>query len=105
MYRFIYWNRSCDDVICDCTCDVFLQTDALASIFLLSHGEFLSGWCSSDLPVYEDDTTLEYDSFVPAGWVLKYHSLSNYLNTENSKPTFVLAEYLEHPMHTREHRY
>ncbi|CAA3029922.1 Endo-1,3 [Olea europaea subsp. europaea] len=34
-------------------------TDALASIFLLSHGEFLSGWCSSDLPVYEDDTTLE----------------------------------------------
>lgn len=34
-------------------------TEALSSIFLLSHGEFLSGWCSSDLPVYEDDTTLE----------------------------------------------
>ncbi|KAL2535344.1 sequence-specific DNA binding [Forsythia ovata] len=34
-------------------------TEALASIFLLSHGEFLSGWCSSDLPVCEDDTTLD----------------------------------------------
>ncbi|KAI3449564.1 hypothetical protein Pfo_006229 [Paulownia fortunei] len=34
-------------------------TEALAAIFLLPHGEFLSGWCSSDLPVCEDDATLD----------------------------------------------
>ncbi|KAL0389569.1 UNVERIFIED_CONTAM: Nodulin homeobox [Sesamum calycinum] len=34
-------------------------TEALAAIFLLPHGEFLSGWCSSDLPVCEDDAALE----------------------------------------------
>ncbi|XP_011079762.1 nodulin homeobox isoform X1 [Sesamum indicum] len=35
-------------------------TEALAAIFLLPHGEFLSGWCSSDLPVCEDDAALEH---------------------------------------------
>ncbi|EYU46643.1 hypothetical protein MIMGU_mgv1a001710mg [Erythranthe guttata] len=30
-------------------------TEALAAIFLLPPGEFLSGWCSSYLPVCEDD--------------------------------------------------
>lgn len=39
---------------------VFIQTEALAAIFLFSHGEFISSWCSSDLPVCEDDVTLEY---------------------------------------------
>ncbi|XP_073137546.1 nodulin homeobox isoform X2 [Henckelia pumila] len=34
-------------------------TEALAAIFLFSHGEFLSSWCSSDLPVCEDDVTLD----------------------------------------------
>ncbi|PIN26056.1 hypothetical protein CDL12_01192 [Handroanthus impetiginosus] len=34
-------------------------TEALTAIFLLLHGEFLSGWCSSDLPVSEDDATLD----------------------------------------------
>ncbi|KAL0419958.1 UNVERIFIED_CONTAM: Nodulin homeobox [Sesamum radiatum] len=34
-------------------------TEALAAIFLLPHGEFLSGWCSSDLPVCEDDAALD----------------------------------------------
>ncbi|XP_073054199.1 nodulin homeobox isoform X2 [Primulina eburnea] len=34
-------------------------TEALAAIFLFSHGEFLSNWCSSDLPVCEDDVTLD----------------------------------------------
>ncbi|KAL8530776.1 hypothetical protein ACS0TY_007715 [Phlomoides rotata] len=33
--------------------------EALAAIFLLPHGEFLSSWCSSDLPVCEDDATLD----------------------------------------------
>ncbi|KAG8389413.1 hypothetical protein BUALT_Bualt02G0226800 [Buddleja alternifolia] len=34
-------------------------TEALSAIFLLPHGEFLSGWCSSDLPVCEEDATLD----------------------------------------------
>lgn len=34
-------------------------TEALATVFLFSHGEFISSWCSSDLPVCEDDVTLD----------------------------------------------
>ncbi|KAH6813999.1 hypothetical protein C2S51_023017 [Perilla frutescens var. frutescens] len=33
--------------------------EALAAIFLLPHGEFLSGWCSSDLPDCEEDAPLD----------------------------------------------
>ncbi|XP_057782461.1 nodulin homeobox-like [Salvia miltiorrhiza] len=33
--------------------------EALAAIFLLPHGEFLSGWCSSDLLVSEEDAPLD----------------------------------------------
>ncbi|CAK9327047.1 unnamed protein product [Citrullus colocynthis] len=45
-------------------------TKVLTAVFSLSHGDFLSCWCSSDLPVKEEDATLEYDSFAAAGWVL-----------------------------------
>ncbi|KAL3849810.1 hypothetical protein ACJIZ3_011692 [Penstemon smallii] len=34
-------------------------TKALAAIFVLPHGEFLSGWCSSDHPNCEDDASLD----------------------------------------------
>ncbi|XP_041990693.1 nodulin homeobox-like isoform X1 [Salvia splendens] len=33
--------------------------EALAAIFLLPHGEFVSGWCSSDLLVCEEDAPLD----------------------------------------------
>ncbi|XP_042035003.1 nodulin homeobox-like isoform X5 [Salvia splendens] len=33
--------------------------EALAAIFLLPHGEFVSGWCSSDLLVSEEDAPLD----------------------------------------------
>ncbi|XP_041991997.1 nodulin homeobox-like isoform X1 [Salvia splendens] len=33
--------------------------EALAAIFLLPHGEFVSGWCSSDLLVCEEDAQLD----------------------------------------------
>lgn len=49
---------------------MLLQTKVLTAVFSLSHGDFLSCWCSSDLPVKEEDATLEYDSFAAAGWVL-----------------------------------
>ncbi|XP_051141645.1 nodulin homeobox isoform X2 [Andrographis paniculata] len=34
-------------------------TETLAATFSLPHGEFLSGWCSTDLPVCEDDGILD----------------------------------------------
>ncbi|XP_022156266.1 nodulin homeobox isoform X3 [Momordica charantia] len=49
-------------------------TKVLTAVFSLSHGDFLSSWCSSDLPVKEEDATLEYDSFAAAGWVLENFS-------------------------------
>ncbi|CAA7047065.1 unnamed protein product [Microthlaspi erraticum] len=42
----------------------------LSAVFCLSHGDFLSLLCSSDLPKREDDATLDYDLFTSAGWVL-----------------------------------
>ncbi|KAK2990556.1 hypothetical protein RJ640_019836, partial [Escallonia rubra] len=45
-------------------------TEVLTSIFSLPHGEFLSSWCSSDLPAWEEDATLEYDPPTAAAWIL-----------------------------------
>ncbi|KAB1203021.1 hypothetical protein CJ030_MR8G017923 [Morella rubra] len=51
-------------------------TEVLTAILSLSHGDFVSNWCCSDLPVKEDASTLDYDSFAAAGWVLdKFLSL------------------------------
>ncbi|XP_038682212.1 nodulin homeobox isoform X2 [Tripterygium wilfordii] len=59
-------------------------TEVLTAMFSLSHGDFLSMWCSSKLPVKEDDATLEYDLFAAAGWVLDTFSsdLSEAINLE-----------------------
>ncbi|XP_050388253.1 nodulin homeobox isoform X2 [Argentina anserina] len=45
-------------------------TKVLTAIFSLPHGDFLSSWCSSVLPIKEEDGTIEYDSFAMVGWVL-----------------------------------
>ena len=66
---------------------VLLQTKVLTAIFSLPHGDFLSSWCSSNLPMREEDGSLEYDSFAAAGWVLDKLSsldLSNGTNLEFS---------------------
>lgn len=42
----------------------------LADILALPHVEFLGSWCSTDLPVMEEDATLEYDPYTVAGVVL-----------------------------------
>lgn len=44
-------------------------TEFLSAIFSLSHGDFVSMWCSTDLPVKEEDATVVYNSFAAAGWV------------------------------------
>ncbi|KAJ8543338.1 hypothetical protein K7X08_005861 [Anisodus acutangulus] len=58
-------------------------TEVLTEIFSVTHGEFLSTWCSSDLPIREEDATLEYDPFAAAGWVLDLFPL-NAMSTEST---------------------
>ncbi|KAI4373023.1 hypothetical protein MLD38_011193 [Melastoma candidum] len=55
-------------------------TEVLSDIFSLSHGDFLSFWCSSDLPSREEDASLDYDSFAAAGWILDAFSSSGSVN-------------------------
>ncbi|XAR61267.1 hypothetical protein NMG60_11034915 [Bertholletia excelsa] len=64
-------------------------TEMLTAIFSLPHREFLSSWCSSNLPIREEDATLEYDSFAAAGCVLDSFSPSGLQNVGNSGTTFV----------------
>ncbi|KAJ7980908.1 nodulin homeobox isoform X1 [Quillaja saponaria] len=54
----------------------------LTAIFSLSHGDFLSCWCSSNLPDREEDATLEYDVFAAAGWVLDSSSSMDLLKAK-----------------------
>jgi hypothetical protein len=53
---------------------LLLQTKVLTAIFSLPHGDFLSSWCSSNLPLREEDASVEYDSFTATGWLLDKHS-------------------------------
>lgn len=52
----------------------YLQSEVLSAVFCLSHGEFLSMLCSSDLSSREDDANVDYDLFTSAGWVLSVFS-------------------------------
>ncbi|KAL5561592.1 hypothetical protein UlMin_031339 [Ulmus minor] len=49
----------------------------LAAMFSLAHGDFLSCWCSSELPIKEEDVTIEYDLSTSAGWLVDIPSLPN----------------------------
>ncbi|XP_015575672.1 nodulin homeobox isoform X2 [Ricinus communis] len=64
-------------------------TKVLTAIFSLPHGEFLSIWCSSELPLREEDATLEFDIFIAAGWVLDTISSLNLSNALNSEITLI----------------
>ncbi|XP_049407586.1 nodulin homeobox isoform X3 [Solanum stenotomum] len=68
---------------------IALETEVLTGIFSVTHGEFLSTWCSSDLPIREEDATLEYDPFAAAGWVLDLFPFSDQLNAMSTESTFV----------------
>lgn len=61
----------------------------MTAIFSLPHQEFLSSWCSSNLPIWEEDATLEYDSFRAAGYVLDLFSSSDLPNVTISRSAFV----------------
>ncbi|XP_074346081.1 nodulin homeobox-like isoform X1 [Apium graveolens] len=60
-------------------------TEVLTTLFSLPHVEFLSTWCASDLQVWEEDATLDYDPFLASGWVLNLLSLSNPLVIKSSE--------------------
>ncbi|XP_071923809.1 nodulin homeobox-like isoform X5 [Coffea arabica] len=64
-------------------------TEVLTTIFSLPHGEFLSSWCSSELPVWEEDATLEYDPCAAAGWALEFFSSSDLLYPCCLESTFI----------------
>ncbi|CAN4093145.1 unnamed protein product [Withania somnifera] len=53
--------------------------------------KLLSTWCSSDLPIREEDDTLEYDPFTAAGWVLDLFPFSDQLNAMSTESTSVPA--------------
>ncbi|KAG1365166.1 hypothetical protein COCNU_12G001660 [Cocos nucifera] len=42
----------------------------LAEIFAIPHDEFLSSWCSVNIPMIEEDANLDYDPFTAAGVAL-----------------------------------
>ncbi|KAK1385235.1 Nodulin homeobox [Heracleum sosnowskyi] len=60
-------------------------TKVLTTLFSLPHVEFLSTWCASDLQVWEEDATLDYDPFLASGWVLNLLSMSNPLILTSSE--------------------
>ncbi|CAN4091513.1 unnamed protein product [Withania somnifera] len=64
-------------------------TEVLTEIFSVTYGEFLSTWCSSDLPIREEDATLEYDPLTAAGWVLDLFPFSDQLVAMSTESTFV----------------
>lgn len=71
-YLHFLWFFTCAYCLWEFDCVLFMwfQTKVLTAIISLSHGDFLSCWCSSNLPEIEEDASLEYDTFAAVGWVL-----------------------------------
>ncbi|XP_077218641.1 sequence-specific DNA binding transcription factor ATNDX [Tasmannia lanceolata] len=70
-------------------------TQVLADILALPHDDFLTNWCSTVLPVTEEDATLEYDPFLAAGAVLVSLAVTdlsapNLMNESNAVCSFIL---------------
>ncbi|MQL76899.1 hypothetical protein Taro_009289 [Colocasia esculenta] len=47
-------------------------TKVLVEILAMPHAEFFSSWCSTDVPMMEEDSNLEYDPFVASGIALSF---------------------------------
>ncbi|XP_010914376.1 nodulin homeobox isoform X2 [Elaeis guineensis] len=56
----------------------------LAEILAIPHDEFLSSWCSVNIPIIEEDANLEYDPFTAAGVALS--TLNNSCESVRSAP-------------------
>ncbi|XP_026665268.2 nodulin homeobox-like isoform X3 [Phoenix dactylifera] len=59
----------------------------LAEILATPHDEFLSSWCSVNIPMIEEDANLEYDPFTAAGVALC--TLSDGCESAQSTPVFL----------------
>lgn len=44
----------------------------LAEILAMPHEEFFSSWCSTNVPMTEEDVILEYDPFAASGTALSF---------------------------------
>jgi len=79
---------------------MWFQTEVLTAVISLSHGDFLSCWCSSNLSETEEDASVEYDIFAAVGWVLHNTSpdVKDATNLEfNLTPSSMLkASYAHH---------
>ncbi|KAL4205525.1 hypothetical protein AMTRI_Chr01g137730 [Amborella trichopoda] len=53
-------------------------TKVLAEILSLPHDKFVSNWCLADIPVIEEDATLEYDPFLAAGLAIASSKVARY---------------------------
>ncbi|XP_058729885.1 nodulin homeobox-like isoform X1 [Vicia villosa] len=51
------------------SCIIVYFTKILTAILSLSHVDFLSTWCSSNLSETEEDASVEYDLFATVGWI------------------------------------
>lgn len=56
--------------------------DVLEAILSIPYQEFLFGWCSSDLPMKEEDASMEYEPFAVAGWILDISSPLDMIHAE-----------------------
>lgn len=61
----------------------------LATILTIPYQQFLSTWCSSDLPLKEEDASLEYEPFNMAGWILDSSSTLDMLNAKTYESNFI----------------
>ncbi|KAL5055962.1 hypothetical protein RYX36_036644 [Vicia faba] len=62
-----------------CIIDHF--TKVLTAILSLSHVDFLSTWCSSNLSETEEDASVDYDLFATVGWILDNSSSTDLQNS------------------------
>ncbi|XP_038981275.1 nodulin homeobox-like isoform X2 [Phoenix dactylifera] len=60
----------------------------LVEILAIPHDEFLSSWCSVNIPMVEEDANLEYDPFTAAGVALS--TLNNGCESAQSAPILLV---------------
>ncbi|XP_021721428.1 nodulin homeobox-like isoform X2 [Chenopodium quinoa] len=63
--------------------------EVLAAILSIPYQQFLAGWCSSDLPLKEEDASLEYEPFIMAGWILDSSSTLDTINVKTYESNFI----------------
>ena len=77
-FSFFLFSNS---LICSCV-GYTTKAEVLAAIVSNPYQQFLSSWCSSELPLKEEDALLEYEPYTMAGLIL---DLSSTLDTTNAK--------------------